>query len=116
MMDDRELLANPPVTLRRVMDYLANDQDLDLSCDLESEFGLVDLMLDGQEDDYLRELTDYLVLLLAHPSVTEQDLEGLLERCRGWSFEPTARQSLAKLRSRAQDFLDGKVYRPMRPG
>lgn len=45
----------------------------------------------------------------AHPAVTEQD-------CRGWAFAPTARDSLAKLRSRAQDFLDGNVYRPTRPG
>jgi hypothetical protein len=41
MMGSRELLANPPVTLRRVMDHL-EDQDLDLSCDLQSEFELVD--------------------------------------------------------------------------
>ena len=82
-MDTAALLGNPPVTLRRVMDYIESDQDLDLSCDLESEFGLVDLMLGGQEPEYLRELTTYLGPLLYASSATEEELADQITRCRG---------------------------------
>lgn len=99
-----DLLANPPVTLRRVMDCFA-DQDLDLSCDLQSEFGLVDLMLDGQEPEHLRELTEYLGPLLHCPDVSENDLAALIVRCKGEVFESTARASLQKLYDRARDHI-----------
>lgn len=112
-MDTAELLASPPVTLRRVMDDL-DDQDLDLICDLESEFGLVDLMLGGQEPEYLRELTTYLGPLLCASSATEEEFADLIARCGGYVFEGTARASLEKLYNRARDFIDGKVYRPTR--
>ena len=90
-MGGADLLANPPITLRRVMDHLHDDQDLDLSCDLESEFGLVDLMLEDQEPQYLRELAEYLAPLLNAPEVSEDDLADLIARCRGYVFEDTAR-------------------------
>ena len=103
-MGGAHLLANPPNTLRRVMDHLGGE-DLDLSCDLESEFGLVDMMLGGQEPEYLRELAEYLGPLLHAPGVTEEDLEDLIVRCRGYVFEGTARASLQKLYNRARDHI-----------
>jgi hypothetical protein len=104
-MDAAALLANPPVTLRRVMDYLEDDQDLDLSCDLDSEFGLVDLMLQGQEPKYLRELCEYLGPLLHAPNVSEAELADVIIRCRGYVFAATARESLQKLHDRARDHI-----------
>jgi hypothetical protein len=105
-MGGAEWLANPPVTLRRVMDHLRDDQDLDLLCDLESEFGLVDLMLEGQEVEYLRELAAYLGPLLASPSITEESLADLIVSCKGYVFEETARSSLEKLYTRTRDRID----------
>jgi hypothetical protein len=104
-MSDIDLLANPPITLRRVMDHLEDNQDLDLICDLESEFGLVDLMLEGQEPEYLRELAEYLGPLLHSPTVSEEELADLIVRCRGYVFEDTARASLQKLFNRARDHI-----------
>ena len=105
-MDSPALLASPPITLRRVMDWLENDQDLDLMCDLESEFGLVDLMLEGQEVEHLRELAEYLGPLLNRQDITEQQLAELIARCRGYAFEATARESLQKLYNRARTHID----------
>lgn len=111
-MNGAELLANPPITLRRVMDHLDGAQDLDLSCDLASEFGLVDMMLEGQKPEYLRELTEYLGPLLHSPTVTEEDLVDLIARCRGELFEETARASLRKLHDRARDHIAASYRQP----
>ena len=67
--------------------------------------GLVDMMLGGQEPEYLRELAEYLGPLLHAPGVTEEDLEDLIVRCRGYVFEGTARASLQKLYNRARDHI-----------
>ena len=112
-MDSRQALLNPVVTLRRVMDFY-DLEDLDLLCDPADENGFVDLMLEGQSADELRELVEYVEPLLADDSVSEQDLLDLLERCRGGAFHGTARESLSKLATRAHDFIGGKVYRPTR--
>lgn len=93
------------------MDHL-DDQDLDLVCDLGSEYGLVDLMLSIQEDEHLAELIDYLGPLLERDDVSEADLSALLAACGGEVFEATARESVSKLLRRAEQALAGQVYRP----
>lgn len=113
-MIDAELLANPPVTFRRVMDIL-DHQDLDLLCDLNAKFGLIDLMLEGQEFDHLVELVRYLELVLLSPTITDQDLEELITRAGGHIFEPSARGCLEKLGYRAHQRLDAAT-RVLRPG
>lgn len=112
-MGTRERLQNPVVTLARVMDFY-NEQDVDLLYDEGDENGFVDLALGSQSPEELGELVTYLDPLLADPAVSEQDFVDLLERCRGGAFEGTARKTLAKLASRAHDFIDGRVYRPTR--
>ena len=113
MMDVREAIENPVATLRRVMEVL-DEQDIDLLYDEGDENGLVDLMLRNQSSYELRELVGYLDPLLGDTTVSEQDLSDLLERCGGGMIEHTARESLAKLASRAHEVIDGKIYRPTR--
>lgn len=105
-----DLLANPPITLRRVMDVLGN-QDLDLLCELNSEWGLIDLMLEAQDLDNLRELLGYLEPLLLSPTITEDDLEKLIVGCGGEVFERSARALLTKLHYRAHMRLDASCRR-----
>jgi hypothetical protein len=112
-MSAREALLHPVVTLRRVMDFY-DGQDNDLLFDEDDENGLIDLMLESQTADELKELVEYLDPLLADDRVSEQDLLDLLERCHGAPFDGTARESLSHLATRAHDFIDGKVYRPTR--
>lgn len=112
-MAAREALQSPVGTLRRVMDFY-DSQDADLFFDEDDDNGLVDLMLEGQTTEELKELFEYLDPLLADDGVSEQDLLDLLERCGGGAFEDTARESLAKLVARAHEFIDGKIYRPTR--
>lgn len=97
-------LENPPVTLLLVMEQ-SRFEDADLMCDLGSEFGFVDFMLEGQEVGWLRELCDYLGSLLASPDVTEEQFADLIVRCRGDIFEASARDSLLKLYNRARDHI-----------
>lgn len=106
-MGVRETLLAPVVTLRRVMDFYDYQ-------DAESGDDLIDMMVESQRPDELRELIDYLDPLLADGSIAEQDLLALLELCSGGAFAGDARESLHKLLAAARDELAGKNYRPTR--